>query len=137
NDGPFDTIRNCRDANEEETLRPFLRSLLGEDAAPVPELETLIAAHQSAWATLEAACKVTDDAEFDTPEYAAADEAQSKASDATSEAIWNIVEHPYSSFDELKRGMGYLVQHHRTTGDGNPGEWFEGLVDHLVGGAND
>ncbi len=29
NDGPYDTIRNCR-TDTEETLMPFLRSLLGE-----------------------------------------------------------------------------------------------------------
>lgn len=32
NSGPYDTIRNCFGA-EEETLRPFLRSLLGEGSS--------------------------------------------------------------------------------------------------------
>ncbi len=100
--------------------------------ADLHEIETLIAAHASAWLALEAACEVTD-AAFGTDKEAAAEEAQAKASDATAEAVRNIIEHPYSSIEELRRGVSYLAGHHRSTGDGDPGEWFKCLAHNLIG----
>lgn len=92
----------------------------------------LIAAHKAMWQALDEACVATDEA-FGTEVLAAAEAAQDKASDATSDALWAIIEHPYSSLDELKRGMAYLVEHHRTTGDGNLGEWLLGIACSLGG----
>lgn len=99
------------------------------------KIEALIAAHRASWQALETACDVVDAAEPGSPEQGAAEEAQLKASDDTYEALWNVIEHPYSSFEELKRGMVYLAEHHRSTGDGDPAEWFKGFVEHLKGGA--
>lgn len=92
------------------------------------KIEELIAAHAATWVALEAVCGATDGASRDD-----AEEAQAKASDATFDALWNIIEHPYTSIDELKRGMAYLAEHHRSTGDGDPDEWFQGFVEHLTG----
>lgn len=76
-------------------------------------------------------CNAADDA-FGADDEAAAEAAQSKASDATFAAVWNIIEHPYTSLSELKRGMHYLVEHHRSTGDGHLGEWMQGFACHLA-----
>lgn len=88
------------------------------------DLSELIAAHKAAFAALEVACDSNDD------------ETMAKASDATAETMYAIIEHPYSSLDELKRGMGYIVEHHRTTGDGDLEAWLADLADALTGGAN-
>ena len=104
--------------------------------ADFPQLENLISTHKETWKALEAACDVTDAAEPDSPEQEAAEEAQGRASDDTYNALWGIIEHPYASLDELKRGLAYLAEHHRTTGDGDPGQWLKGLAENLVGGVN-
>lgn len=94
-------------------------------------IDALIDEHKAAWVALEAACKVTDDA-FGTAAEAPAEEAQGRASDATAAAIWQIIEHPYSSIEELKHGMAYVASHHRTTGDGDPDHWLCGFAKHLI-----
>ncbi|KQZ20305.1 hypothetical protein ASD50_21680 [Mesorhizobium sp. Root552] len=96
-------------------------------------IDALIEGHKASWAALDAACEVTDKA-FGTADEAAAEEAQGEASDATAAAIGQIIEHPYSSIEELKRGVAYLLEHHRATGDGDPAAWFTSFAVHLVGG---
>ena len=98
----------------------------------VREIEDLIASHAATWLALDSACDATDKA-FGTDAEAAAEEAQAKASDAASDAIWAIIGHPYSSLDDLKQGMAYIVEHHRSTGDGNLGEWLLGIACSLGG----
>ncbi|KQZ86944.1 hypothetical protein ASD64_05625 [Mesorhizobium sp. Root157] len=111
--------------------RDMAKAVKPADPAP-SQLDALIAAHQASWAALDAACKVTDDA-FGTPAEAAAEKTQAKASDATFAAISSIIEHPYASLEELKRGVAYVIGHHRATGDGDLGEWLLGLANHLLG----
>jgi hypothetical protein len=105
------------------------------EGGAMADLSELIASHKTAWAALEAAVDAADDA-VGTDGETAADEAKNKASDATAEAIYAIIEHSYSSLDELKLGMAYIVEHHRTTGDGNLEAWLEDFADALTGGAD-
>lgn len=100
--------------------------------ADLREIEVLIAAHAATWVTLDAACEATDNASGKDAK-ATAEAAQAITSEATFDAIWAIIEHPYSSLDGLKRGMAYLVEHHRSTGDGNLGQWLLGLACHMAG----
>lgn len=95
-------------------------------------VDTLIATHKAAWDELDAACQATDNA-FGTPEQAAAEEVQVKASDATADAMDAIIEHPYSSLEELRRGMSYVVKHHSSTGDGNLEDWLTDLACNVAG----
>lgn len=102
-------------------------------------IAALIAVHKATWIALGEACDRTDHA-VGAKALHATEQAQSKASDATFEALWNIIEHPYTSLPELKRGVAYLAEHHTTTGDGDPGEWFVEIAARIAalpeGGSN-
>lgn len=64
---------------------------------------------------------------------ASAEKAQEEVSDDSVDAIDAIIEHPYTSLDELKAGISYLVDHHRKTGDGDIDAWLTRLVCRLAG----
>jgi hypothetical protein len=127
-------MASCRSFLEWDSIEKIK---LIEALTPAPTdhaaIDALIEAHKASWAALDAACQVTDQA-FGTADEAAAEEAQGEASDATAAAIGQIIEHPYSSIEELQHGVAYLLEHHRTTGDGDPAAWFTSFAEHLVGG---